>query len=294
MLAKINGKLIFCYNFPKRKKRNNFRCLGSLAGILIGIFLLPQIAYLSNITPEKIIELTNQERLKLNLNSLTANQILTQAAYNKANDIIKTQKFQHNINDKKFSEWVRDAGYKYSYVGENLAIDFVTSEGVINAWLASPDHKKNILNPYYEEIGIAVIENKFDNENTILVAQIFGAPPKNMLQSSMIENNNELMQKEFVSQTDNYNLENLLTHSSEKILNSSFSAETNLVINPNENYKNNIGKNYFSENKILINILNQQNLLNIMNFIAISLCISSLLLISYIYFLCFSYLVKLI
>lgn len=44
-------------------------------------------------------------------------------------------------------------------VGENLAWG-AGSKGspaaVVNAWMASPSHRENILNPRYEEIGIAV------------------------------------------------------------------------------------------------------------------------------------------
>ncbi len=150
----------------------------SLLITLIGIFLLPNTAYLSGITPEKIIELTNKERQKRNLPPLTVNQLLTKAAYQKANDIFKSQTFQHNINGRKFSSWIKNTGYEYIYVGENLAIDFITSEGVIDAWLKSPSHRKNILNTEFKEIGVAVVNGKFNNHQTILVVQIFGSPLK--------------------------------------------------------------------------------------------------------------------
>ncbi len=154
----------------------------SLLIILIGIFLLPNTAYLSGITSEKIIELTNKERQKRNLPPLTVNQLLTKAAYQKANDIFKFQSFQHNINGRKFSSWIKNAGYEYIYVGENLAIDFVTSEGIIDAWLKSPSHRKNILNAEFKEIGVAVLNGKFNNHQTTLVVQIFGSPLKTSLE----------------------------------------------------------------------------------------------------------------
>jgi hypothetical protein len=71
---------------------------------------------------------------------------------------------------------VRDTGYKYSFVGENLAIDFDENEDVIDAWMASVSHRKNILNARYEEIGIAAVEGIFMGEKTIVVAQIFAEP----------------------------------------------------------------------------------------------------------------------
>jgi len=203
MVRRINGQLIFCYDCPKIKDSfliyliRGGKLYISLFIIIIGIFLLPSQAYLSDVAPEKLIELTNKERIQSGLNALTANQLLAQAAYKKAEAIIETQTFQHNIGDKKFSSWIRDADYKYSYVGENLAIDFVTSEGIIAAWLDSSLHKKNLLSPYFTEIGIATIDGEFQGENTTLVVQIFGAPATAYSQSSIlgIDNNNYLLAK---------------------------------------------------------------------------------------------------
>jgi len=173
-------------NLKNKKAKNSLKNLISspLLFILMGIFLLPKTAYLSTITPDNIIKLTNQERQELNLSNLTENTALNHAAEAKAKDLFKNQVFEHNIKERKFSQWIKDAGYEYSYVGENLAIDFVTSEGVIKAWLDSPTHRQNLLNERFSEIGIAVMENKFQNENTIIVVQIFGSP--------LVEKNAEL------------------------------------------------------------------------------------------------------
>lgn len=144
--------------------------------IVIGVFLLPKNVYSTSITDENIIILTNEERTKNNIDEVTANQLLSQAAYKKGNAILENQIFSHTIDGKSFSQWIKDSGYKYTYIGENLAIDFVSSEGVVNAWLASPSHKKNLLNDSFKEIGVAVLEGEFQDENTILVVQVFGTP----------------------------------------------------------------------------------------------------------------------
>lgn len=175
MVQKINGRLAFTYDSgSKQYIKRKFKL--SLLSVLVGVFLLPNLAYLSAITPEEIIALTNRERKTAGLNSLTANQLLTQAAITKGKAILESQTFKHNINNKKFSAWIRDTGYNYSYVGENLAIDFVTSQGVMEAWKNSPMHKKNLLSPYYQEIGISAIDGKFQGQDTTVVVQIFGSP----------------------------------------------------------------------------------------------------------------------
>lgn len=187
------------YWFKNQLNSNHF----ILSLILVGIFLLPNIAFLSTISDENIIVLTNKEREKAGLSALSANQLLTKAAIQKSRDIINSQAFQHNINGRKFSSWVRDAGYEYSYTGENLAIDFYSAEGVLKAWLNSPSHKKNLLNENFTEIGVAVVEAEFENQKTLLVVQVFGAPLLKNLQIGQITPNNSITR---------LNAENLLTH----------------------------------------------------------------------------------
>ncbi len=147
-----------------------------IAFVACGIFLFPSVALLSAITPEKIIELTNNIRADNDLNPLTANQYLIKAANEKAQSIFREQDFAHNIGDKKFSAWVKDAGYDYVYVGENLAINFTESEDIVEAWMQSSLHKKNLLNAEFEEIGVATVKGAFEGSEAILVVQLFGTP----------------------------------------------------------------------------------------------------------------------
>lgn len=169
---KIKIKSFFKLFYPHKKRQLAL----PLIFLCIGLFLLPQIGFLTSISEEAIIQLTNEERKKLGLNDLYANPLLKKAAYLKGQSIIEAQQFQHELNGRKFSSWIRDAGYNYSYTGENLAINFFTNEGAIKAWMESPTHKSNIINDKFTEIGVAVLEDNFNNEKTTLIVQIFGAP----------------------------------------------------------------------------------------------------------------------
>ncbi len=159
--------------------------------LIVGVFLLPHYALASVINDENIIILTNQARLEKGLRELTANQLLSKAAYDKAEAIFDTQEFKHNLEEKSFSSWVKETGYEYQNVGENLAIDFITSEGTMKAWLESPSHKKNIMNPKFQEIGIAVKQDEFDGQESIVVVQIFGTPIQEGVVASTFEAPNE-------------------------------------------------------------------------------------------------------
>jgi hypothetical protein len=72
-------------------------------------------------------------------------------------------------------KWFDDVDYAYVYAGENLAIDFNTGEGVHEAWMNSPGHRQNILNPHYRDIGIAVVSGAFQDRTTTIVIQHFGS-----------------------------------------------------------------------------------------------------------------------
>ena len=66
-------------------------------------------------------------------------------------------------------------GYKYRYAGENLARDFSNASSAMDAWMNSPTHKENILNPKYKEIGIGVVEGDLAGTDTTIIVQFFGA-----------------------------------------------------------------------------------------------------------------------
>jgi Uncharacterized protein with SCP/PR1 domains len=157
-------------------KLNKFIYATSLFAVVLGIFLLPKTAFMASITPDRIIALTNDERAQVGLNTLTINDQLTSAAEAKAQAILDNQVFDHTINGRKFSSWIRATGYQYEMVGENLAIDFVSSEGVVRAWMNSPEHRANLLENSYTDVGVGIAEGKFQGENTIVVAELFGDP----------------------------------------------------------------------------------------------------------------------
>jgi len=182
------GSILNCLKLDKNL------ILNSLLVVLIGVFLLPNEALTSPITDERIIELSNKERVRAGITSLVQNERLNQAAESKAEDLLKAQIFEHNIGEKKFSAWIRETDYNYSYVGENLAIDFITSEGIIKAWISSDDHKRNLLSPNYREIGVAVLEGNFQGQNTVLVVQIFGTQLKPLVPDEILKREERLKQ----------------------------------------------------------------------------------------------------
>lgn len=146
-------------------------------GVVAAVTLYPRITQPGNdtVSARALIEMTNQYRAQLDLDPLTPNARLTQAAINKAHDLFAGQYFDHTSPDgRRFSQWIRDVHYEYFYVGENLAINYTNTGQVFAAWLASERHRDNIIRDNYQEIGIAVIEGMFEGRPTTIVVQLFG------------------------------------------------------------------------------------------------------------------------
>lgn len=147
----------------------------------INFYLLVQpsiLGYASNITPEQVVELTNQKRLENGLSPLTLNSSLNEAAQRKAGDMFAFNYWAHNSPSGR-NPWsfFQEVGYKYLYAGENLARDFMNSSSVVEAWMNSPTHRDNVLNSHYQETGLAVVNGTLNGVETTLVVQLFGTPP---------------------------------------------------------------------------------------------------------------------
>ncbi len=135
------------------------------------------LGYSSEITSQKVLNQTNNERIKAGLETLQYNSTLSQSAQKKAEDMFKNDYWAHNSPQGK-TPWAffDDAGYKYSVAGENLAKDFYDTDSLVKAWMNSPTHKANIIHSKYQEIGIAVVNGTLDGIKTTLVVQHFGTP----------------------------------------------------------------------------------------------------------------------
>ena len=133
------------------------------------------LGYAANISPEEVIRLTNQKRVENGLTSLSENSKLSQAALAKGNDMLAKGYWAHFAPDGT-SPWnfFLNFGYKYKYAGENLARDFSDPVSAVNAWMSSPTHRENILNPNYQEIGIGVVEGNLAGTDTTIIVQFLG------------------------------------------------------------------------------------------------------------------------
>jgi uncharacterized protein YkwD len=135
------------------------------------------LGYASSISTDEVINLTNKERAQNGFLPLTYNEKLTQAAKAKGEHMLANQYWAHVAPDGTEPwKFFLDAGYQYKYAGENLARDFSSAASAVDAWMASPSHKDNLLSPKYTDIGVAVVEGQLDGVDTTIIVQLFGKP----------------------------------------------------------------------------------------------------------------------
>jgi hypothetical protein len=129
----------------------------------------------ANISVNDLVSLTNQQRIAAGLSPLTLDSQLSQAASNKASDMFAKNYWAHTAPDGA-TPWsfIKSAGYDYLYAGENLARGFTTAPDALNAWMASPGHKENILSSKYKDVGFAVATGTLSGDDTILIVEEFG------------------------------------------------------------------------------------------------------------------------
>lgn len=156
--------------------------------LIVGSFLVSSFymrafiesGQLAAVISATLVDLTNNDRKSDSIGPLKINPKLVEAAQAKADDMASKGYFAHTSPDGRTSwSWFADAGYKYSYAGENLAVNFSDSEDVVQAWMDSPTHRANIMNGKFTEIGIATAEGEYKGKRTIFVVQMFGRPQTN-------------------------------------------------------------------------------------------------------------------
>ncbi len=81
---------------------------------------------------------------------------LERAARRHAFDMSANDHFDHTGTDgSTTAQRVLEAGYDYRRIGENIAYGHPSLQSVIEDWLASPEHCRNLMNPAYLEMGAA-------------------------------------------------------------------------------------------------------------------------------------------
>lgn len=97
--------------------------------------------------------------------AVTWNNQLATAAFNHSNDMYSNDYFSHTgLNGSNPGDRITAAGYTWRAYGENIAKGYTSEQSVIDGWIRSEGHCKNIMNSFVKEMGVARAGNFWTQE----------------------------------------------------------------------------------------------------------------------------------
>ena len=107
---------------------------------------------------QKMLELVNTERTKAGVQALVWSQDLAQIGRNHSKDMLGRNYFCHySPEGKDIGDRLDDIDFGFRLAGENLAFAPDVSRAH-SGLIASPGHKRNILDPAFSKVGIGAID----------------------------------------------------------------------------------------------------------------------------------------
>lgn len=121
----------------------------------------------TEITPESVLTQMNFYRGLNGETPLRIDSRLSEAARDRIRHMEELQFWAHQApNGASPFMWLTLRGYSFSNAGENLAAGFETAEVLVQSWMESPGHRRNILAPQFDDVGIAIIEGAVTKRST--------------------------------------------------------------------------------------------------------------------------------
>lgn len=104
-----------------------------------------------------VIDLLNQERVRLGLRPLEIDPYLVQLARIKGEDMVKNGYYGHESPTYGYSPTLLSSfGISYKRSRENITVAG-SPISAHESWMSSPKHKDNMLKPYWTHVGVGVV-----------------------------------------------------------------------------------------------------------------------------------------
>jgi uncharacterized protein YkwD len=161
--------------------------LGRLGGAPLYTFLFaePQADYFARRTAglhdlrrvqAEMLAAVNAERRKAGASPLRPNSRLDQAAQRHAEDMLRRAYFAHESPEgRTVRERSHGAGYDWRAIGENIAEGQLSVAEVMDTWMHSPGHRRNILDRDFKELGVGLALGRQGEGWQLEWVQTFGA-----------------------------------------------------------------------------------------------------------------------
>ena len=132
-------------------------------------------------TSNEVIQLVNQARSQGRVcghqrfnaaRPISANGSLNRAAQVHSSDMAARRQISHTgSNGSSVGQRTKQAGYQWRAIAENVAVGQNSTSAVVQAWLKSPGHCVNIMNPNYTEGGVGVVRGR---DNRLYWTMVYG------------------------------------------------------------------------------------------------------------------------
>ena len=123
---------------------------------------------------QEVLALVNQNRRRGGCGDLSLDRRLISAAYDHATDMARRGYFAHESpNGDGSGDRMREAGYRWSRYGENIARGQESVYEVVDGWMHSPVHRENIMDCRLDQMGIGLA---FAPDDTPYWVQDFATP----------------------------------------------------------------------------------------------------------------------
>jgi uncharacterized protein YkwD len=133
------------------------------------MLLIASITVQAQSLENEILNLVNQHRIRKHLEPLAFNKDIEKAAFKHSKDMAKGKvPFGHTGFDERMDDLMKNLKGANA-AAENVAYGPETAAGVVEMWLNSPGHKKNIEGKY-NLTGIGTSRSK---DGTLYFTQIF-------------------------------------------------------------------------------------------------------------------------
>ncbi|HYG74296.1 MAG TPA: CAP domain-containing protein [Planctomycetota bacterium] len=146
-------------------------------GLLCAVLVLTLGTIAADATPspeeQALIDATNQQRMNEGLEPLKANETLMKAARDHSANMAKQNILSHELDGKGAEDRIKELGYEFFTVGENVAYNDASPQAAVDSWMQSPGHRANILKRDFTEIGVGIVKNE---QGEPYYTQVFGRP----------------------------------------------------------------------------------------------------------------------
>jgi len=125
-------------------------------------------------TEARIFDLINAERQHQGLPALVYNAQLDRMAKIQAENMAYFQKMAHVVPESQLptlGDRARYVGYPFGRLAENVALGYPNAETVVQGWMNSSGHRRNILDATVEETGIGIARS---SAGGLYYCQVFG------------------------------------------------------------------------------------------------------------------------